>query len=59
MWRVVNIWSKNVTEIPNGFLPPTQVPPMKQIKTRILNLKKPKIQVPIGYLTQKLKGEEI
>jgi hypothetical protein len=24
---------------------------MKQMKTHVLNLKKPKIQVPIGYLT--------
>jgi hypothetical protein len=51
MWRAINIWTKNVTEVPNGFLPLTQVPPIKQMKTHVLNLKKPKTQVPIEYLT--------
>jgi hypothetical protein len=36
--RAVNI----LTEVPNGFLPLTQVPLKKQMKTEILNLKKPK-----------------
>jgi hypothetical protein len=37
------------------FLPLTQVPSMKQMKTQVLNLKKPKTQVPIGYLTLSFK----
>jgi hypothetical protein len=56
-WRAVNNWTENVIEVPNEFLLLTgvRVPPMKQIKTQILNLKKSKTQVPIGYLTlQKL-----
>jgi hypothetical protein len=52
-WRAVNIWTKNVREVPNEFLPLTQVSLMKQMKTQVLNLKKPKTQVPIGYLTLK------
>jgi len=28
---------------------------MKQMKIQVLNLKKPKTQVPIGYLTLKIK----
>jgi hypothetical protein len=55
MWRAINIWTGNLTEVPNGFLSLTQVPPMKQMKTQVLNLKKPKIQVPIRYLTKKKK----
>jgi hypothetical protein len=39
----VNIWTENVTEISNEFLS----------LTHVLNLKKLKIQVSIGYLTQK------
>jgi len=39
-----------VTE-PNEILPLTQVSPMKQMKTQILNLKKLKTQVLISYLT--------
>jgi len=50
-WRAVNIWTENVTEVLNRFLLLTHVPPMKQIKTHILNFKKPKTQVPIEYLT--------
>jgi hypothetical protein len=50
-WQTVNIWTENVTEVPNGFLPLTQVPPMKQMKIQVLNLKQPKTQVPIRYLT--------
>jgi hypothetical protein len=50
-WHTINIWMKNVTDVPNGFSPLTQVPPMKQMKTLILNLKRPKTHVPIGYLT--------
>lgn len=43
-WRAVNIWTKNVIEVPNQFLPLTEVrvPPMKQMKTQVLNLKKSK-----------------
>jgi hypothetical protein len=40
--RVVNILTENVIEVPNGFLPLTQVPPKKQMKTEVPNLKKPK-----------------
>jgi hypothetical protein len=50
-WRAVKIRTKNLTEVPNGFLPLIQVPPMIQNKTEILNLKSRKTQVPIGYLT--------
>jgi hypothetical protein len=32
-WQIVNIWTKNVTEVPNGLLPVTQIPLMKQMKT--------------------------
>jgi LEA14-like dessication related protein len=46
-WRAVNIWTENIPEVPNEFLPLTQVPSIKQMKTRVLNLKKPKIQVVI------------
>jgi hypothetical protein len=51
-WRDVKIWTKNLTEIPNEFLPLIQVPPMIQNKTEVLNLKTCKTQVSIGYLTQ-------
>jgi hypothetical protein len=50
-WRDVKILTKNLTEVPNEFLPLIQVPPMKQNKTEVLNLKSRKTQVPIGYLT--------
>jgi hypothetical protein len=49
MWRIVNIWTENVIEVPNGFL--TRVLPIKQMKTRVLNFKKLKTQVPLEYLT--------
>jgi hypothetical protein len=50
-WRAVKIRTENLTEVPNGFLPLIQVPPMIQNKTEVLNLKSRKNQVPIGYLT--------
>jgi hypothetical protein len=50
-WRDVKIRTENLTEVPNGFLPLIQVPPMIQNKTEVLNLKSLKTQVPIGYLT--------
>jgi hypothetical protein len=50
---------ENVTEVPNGFLPLTQVSPMKQMKTQVLNLKKPKTQVLIEYLTHKILGLKV
>jgi hypothetical protein len=50
-WRDVKIRTENLTEVPNGFLPLIQVPPMIQNKTEVLNLKSRKTQVPIGYLT--------
>jgi hypothetical protein len=50
-WWDVKIQTKNLTEVPNGFLPLIQVPPMIQNKTEVLNLKSRKTQVPIGYLT--------
>jgi hypothetical protein len=42
---------KYVIEVPYKFLPLTQIPPMKQMKTHVLNLKKLKTQIPIMYLT--------
>jgi hypothetical protein len=51
MWQTDNIWTENVTEVPNEFLSLNRVPPMKQIKIQVLNLKKPKTHVQIGYLT--------
>lgn len=47
----VNIWTKNVTKVSNEFLSLIQVSPMKQMKTQVLNLKKGKTHIPIGYLT--------
>jgi len=41
-WWAVNIWTENVTDVPNEFLLIIQVPPMEQMKTQILNLKKSK-----------------
>jgi hypothetical protein len=32
-WRAVNIWTKNIIEVPNEFLPLTLVLPIKQTKT--------------------------
>jgi hypothetical protein len=54
-WRNVKIQTENLTEVPNGFLPLIQVPPMIQNKTEVLNLKSRKTQVPIGYLTLNFK----
>jgi hypothetical protein len=54
MWRDVKIRTKNLTEVPNGFLLLIEVPPMIQNKTEVLNLKSGKTQIPIGYLTQSL-----
>jgi hypothetical protein len=50
-WRDVKIQTKNLTDVPNEFLPLIQVLPMIQNKTEVLNLKSRKTQVPIGYLT--------
>jgi hypothetical protein len=50
-WRAVKIWTENLTEVPNGFLPLIQVPPMIPNKTEVLNLKTRKTQVPMGYLS--------
>jgi hypothetical protein len=50
-WRAVKIRTENLTEVPNGFLPLIQVPPMIQNKTEVLNLKTRKTQVPMGYLS--------
>jgi hypothetical protein len=49
----VNIWTKNVLEILNEFLFLIQVSSIKEMKIQVLNLKKPKTQVSIGYLTLK------
>jgi len=57
MWGAIKIWTENLTEIPNGFLSLTQVPPMIQMKTQVLNLKTLKTQVPMKYLTNKKKKE--
>jgi hypothetical protein len=46
---------ENLTKVPNEFLPLTQVPPMIEMKTQILNLKKLKTQVSMKYLTNKKK----
>jgi len=53
-WRAVKIRTENLTEVPNGFLPLIQVPPMIPNKTEVLNLKTRKTQVPIGYLALKI-----
>jgi hypothetical protein len=52
-WRAVKIWTENLTEVPNEFLPLIQVPPMIPKKTEVLNLKTRKTQVPMGYLSLK------
>jgi hypothetical protein len=49
-WRAVKIWTENLTEVLNRFLPLTQVPLIIQMKTHVLNLKTLKTQVPIKYL---------
>jgi hypothetical protein len=56
-WRAVKIRTKNLTEVPNGFLPLIQVPPMIPNKTEVLNLKTRKTQVLIEYLSLKLTVE--
>jgi hypothetical protein len=38
-WRDVKIQTRNLTEVPNEFLPLIQVPPIIQNKTEIQNLK--------------------
>jgi hypothetical protein len=48
-WQHVNFMTKNLTEVPNEFLPLTQVPPMIQMKIQVLNLKTLKTQALIGY----------
>jgi hypothetical protein len=50
-WRAVKIRTKNLTEVPNEFLPLIQVSPMIPNKTEVLNLKTRKTQVPMGYLS--------
>jgi hypothetical protein len=47
MWRAVKIWSKNPTNVPNEFLFLIQVPLIIQNKTKVLNLKTLKTQVPM------------
>jgi hypothetical protein len=42
---------ENITEVLTWFLPLKSGTPMKQMKTQVLNLKKLKTHVPIGYLT--------
>lgn len=49
-WKAIYNWAENVTEVLNRLLALTQVPPMKQMKIQVLNLKKLKTQVPIEYL---------
>jgi hypothetical protein len=42
-WQTVNIWTENVIEVSNEFLPLIQIPlikQIKQIKIQVLNLKK-------------------
>jgi hypothetical protein len=43
-WRVIKIWMKNLTEIPNEILSLTQISPIIQNKIEILNLKTLKTQ---------------
>jgi len=52
-WRAVKIWTENLTDVRNGFLPLIHVPPMIQNKTEVLNLKTRKTQVSMGYLALK------
>jgi hypothetical protein len=42
---------KNLPEVPNEFLPLTQVSLIIQMKTQVLNLKTLKTQVQMRYLT--------
>jgi hypothetical protein len=49
--QTVNFSTKSLTEIPNEFLPLTQVSPIIQMKTQVLNLKTLKTQIPMRYLT--------
>jgi len=58
-WRVVKIWTENLTEVPNGFLLLIQVSLMIQNKTEVLNLKTHKTQVLIGYLTQNIMVKDL
>jgi hypothetical protein len=58
-WRTVKIWTKNLTEVVNEFLPLTQIPPIMQIKTQILNLKTLTTQVPKKYLTLSFKLKKV
>jgi len=50
-WRAIKIRMENLTEVPNEFLPLIQVPHMIPNKTKVLNLKTRKTQVPMGYLS--------
>jgi hypothetical protein len=43
-WRAIKIWTENLTKIQNEFLPLTQVPPVIQMKTQVLNLKTLKVE---------------
>jgi hypothetical protein len=54
--RGVKIWTKNLADVSNEFLLLIHVPYMIQNKTKVLNLKTRKTQVPIGYLTIKSKN---
>jgi hypothetical protein len=47
-WQTINFRTENLTEVLNEFLLLTQLPPMIQIKTQVLNLKMLKTQVPIA-----------
>jgi hypothetical protein len=48
--QTVKIWTKNLIDVSNRFLPLIQVPPVIQNKIEVLNLKTLKTQVPIKYL---------
>jgi hypothetical protein len=50
-WQTVYFRTKNLTKVPNGFLPLTQVSLIIQMKTQVLNLKTLKTQVQMRYLT--------
>jgi hypothetical protein len=58
-WQTVNFRMENLIGVPNEFLLLTQVPPMIQIKTQVLNLKTFKTLVPMRYLTIESKVVEI
>lgn len=53
-WQIINIWTENVIEVPK-CMTLNSGPPIKQMKVQILNLKKLKTQIPIGYLTLNFK----